>query len=59
MRRILDRAGFAKIELDAIDLEIDIAAGQGLEVGCGDGAVDRRGEPRASRADPSMSAPPP
>jgi SAM-dependent methyltransferase len=31
VRRVLDRAGFAKIELAAIDLEIDIAAGQGFE----------------------------
>ena len=31
VRRILDRAGFAAVELTAIDLEIDIAAGQGFE----------------------------
>jgi ubiquinone/menaquinone biosynthesis C-methylase UbiE len=31
VRRILDRAGFAEVELTAIDLEIDIAAGQGFE----------------------------
>ncbi len=31
VRRILDRAGFADVELTAIDLEIDIAAGQGFE----------------------------
>jgi ubiquinone/menaquinone biosynthesis C-methylase UbiE len=31
VRRVLDRAGFAEVELTAIDLEIDIAAGQGFE----------------------------
>jgi len=31
VRRVLGRAGFAKIELAPIDLEIDIAAGQGFE----------------------------
>jgi SAM-dependent methyltransferase len=31
VRRILERAGFAAVELAAIDLEIDIAAGQGFE----------------------------
>jgi hypothetical protein len=31
VRRILDRAGFAAVELTAIDLEIDIAAGQGFD----------------------------
>jgi SAM-dependent methyltransferase len=31
VRRVLDGAGFAEIELAAIDLEIDIAAGQGFE----------------------------
>jgi ubiquinone/menaquinone biosynthesis C-methylase UbiE len=31
VRRVLDRAGFAQVELTAIDLEIDIAAGQGFE----------------------------
>ena len=31
VRRVLERAGFAKIELTAIDLAIDIAAGQGFE----------------------------
>jgi len=31
VRRVLDRAGFAEIELTAIDLAIDIAAGLGFE----------------------------
>jgi ubiquinone/menaquinone biosynthesis C-methylase UbiE len=31
VRRVLDRAGFVKVELAALDLEIDIAAGLGFE----------------------------
>ena len=31
VRRVLDRAGFADVEVTAIDLEIDLAAGQGFE----------------------------
>ena len=52
VRRVLDRAGFAKIELAAIDLEIDIAAGQGFEsavataqsIGAASRAIEGRSE---------------
>jgi ubiquinone/menaquinone biosynthesis C-methylase UbiE len=58
VRQILDRAGFAEIELAAIDLEIDIAAGQGFEsavttaqsIGAASRAMEGRPEPERAAA---------
>ena len=58
VRRVLDRAGFAEVELTAIDLEIDIAAGQGFEsavataqsIGAASRAMEGRPEPERAAA---------
>ena len=58
VRRILNDAGFAHIELEAIDLEIDIAAGQGFEsamataqsIGAASRALEGRPEPERAAA---------
>jgi len=58
VRRILDRAGFSAVQLTAIDLQIDIAAGQGFDsamataksIGAASRAMEGRSEPERAAA---------
>jgi SAM-dependent methyltransferase len=64
VRRILGGAGFAEVELTAIDLEIDIAAGQGFEsavataqaIGAASRAMEGRPEHERAAAAEEMRA---